>query len=162
LLDRRVGWSTERCCRKARQLWYAHCATSPHQGGRGASLCVASTSRSMPRIASSSPSGAEPVPTSCVTASSNFHDGRHSCDSSSPQKWLSWHESETVRSHISRQPRKSSYASATTVTLAACSAGSAAASVPARNSPYPCPSETTPPAAPPALWTTRAVRDPST
>ena len=57
------GWSTVRWCKKAWQDWYDHCATSAHHAGRGTSSMVASTSRIMPRMASASPSGAEPVAT---------------------------------------------------------------------------------------------------
>eukprot|EP00967_Tisochrysis_lutea_P026317 scaffold30386_cov34-Tisochrysis_lutea.AAC.3 len=102
-------------------------------------------------MASSSPSGAEPVPISAVTASSNFQDGRHSCVSFSPHIRVSWQELFSVSSHIRRQPRNSSSPVCRTNVRDGWEEGIAAASSPASIRPYPCPSDTMPPAAPPEL-----------
>ena len=62
-----LGWAAVEWTRKEWQDWYVHRARESHQRGGGvperSSRRVASSSSIMPRMASSSPSGAEPVPT---------------------------------------------------------------------------------------------------
>eukprot|EP00964_Phaeocystis_antarctica_P056295 scaffold33213_cov60-Phaeocystis_antarctica.AAC.1 len=83
----------------------------------------------------SSPSGAEPVPSSELKSSLNFHDGKHSCSSLAPHRYVSWHELATVATHMASHPRKYSSARLTTSSRRGWSAGSAAAAAPARRSP---------------------------
>eukprot|EP00966_Prymnesium_polylepis_P045895 1062299-Prymnesium_polylepis.1 len=148
-----VGCATVECVRKARQLSYVQRPRDSHHVGLGVSSFVANTSSIIPRMASSSPSGALPVLSSEINWSSNFHEGKHSCCPS--HRSPDWHELFVVRSHMRRQPRYSSNVRLTANCRRGCTCGSPAAIDALSITPYPCPSLTTPPAAPPEECTAR-------
>ena len=130
-------------CRNARAVSYAHSCAAGRLGHAAAS--VASTISASPSSASSSASAAEPELRWRRSSTSNCHAGRHATvpRDGSPVRLTrpphiagayAWHELR-VRSHMRRQPAKSSSPRDNALRQHSESRGSEASATPASNRP---------------------------